>query len=70
MVQQANAPRRKKQRPKQKHVPQRTCIVCQQVRPKRELIRVVRTPAGHVELDPTCKKSCRGAYLCARRSCW
>jgi uncharacterized protein len=70
MVQPANAPRRKKQQPKQKHVPQRTCIVCRQVRPKRELIRVVRTPAGHVELDPTGKKSGRGAYLCARRSCW
>src|SRR5579859_5147759 len=70
MVQQANAPRRKQQQPKQKHVPQRTCIVCRQVRPKRELIRVVRAPAGHVELDPTGKKSGRGAYLCARRSCW
>jgi len=51
-------------------VPERTCIVCRQVRPKRELLRVVRTPAGHVELDPTGKKSGRGAYLCARRSCW
>lgn len=71
MVQQANAPKRKQQQqPKQKHVPQRTCIVCRQVRPKRELIRVVRTPAGHVELDPTGKKSGRGAYLCARRACW
>lgn len=70
MVQQANAPKRKRQPPKQKHVPQRTCIVCRQVRPKRELIRVVRTPDGHVVLDPTGKKSGRGAYLCARRSCW
>jgi len=34
------------------------------------LIRVVRTPAGHIELAPTGKKSGRGAYLCARRSCW
>lgn len=58
------------QQPRQRHVPQRTCIVCRQVRPKRELIRVVRTPAGHIELDPTGKKSGRGAYLCARRSCW
>lgn len=59
-----------KQPQRQRHVPQRTCIVCRQVRPKRELIRVVRTPAGHIELDPTGKKSGRGAYLCARRSCW
>lgn len=48
----------------------RTCIACRQERPKRELIRVVRTPDGHVVLDPTGKRSGRGAYLCARRSCW
>ena len=59
-----------KQPQRTRHVPQRTCIVCRQVRPKRELIRVVRTGAGHIELDPTGKKSGRGAYLCARRSCW
>jgi len=56
--------------PKPRHIPQRTCISCRQARPKRELIRVVRTPGGHVELDATGKKSGRGAYLCARRSCW
>jgi len=53
-----------------KHVPQRTCIACHQVKPKRELLRIVRTPDGHVEMDPTGKKSGRGAYLCATRSCW
>ena len=62
--------RKRKQQPRPRHVPQRTCIVCRQVRPKRELIRVVRTPEGHIELDPGGKKSGRGAYLCARRSCW
>jgi predicted RNA-binding protein YlxR (DUF448 family) len=64
------APHKRKPQPRQKHIPQRTCIACKQVRPKRELIRVVRTPDGHVELDPTSKKSGRGAYVCARRSCW
>lgn len=64
------APQKRKPQPRQKHIPQRTCIACKQVRPKRELIRVVRTPAGHIELDPTSKKSGRGAYVCARRSCW
>ena len=59
-----------KQPQRARHVPQRTCIVCRQVRPKRELIRVARTPDGHILLDPTGKKSGRGAYLCARRSCW
>jgi hypothetical protein len=44
--------------------------MCKQERPKRELIRVVRTPDGHVLLDPTGKMSGRGAYLCAKRSCW
>lgn len=65
-----NAPRKRKPQARQKHIPQRTCIACKQVRPKRELIRVVRTPAGSIELDPTSKKSGRGAYVCARRSCW
>jgi predicted RNA-binding protein YlxR (DUF448 family) len=53
-----------------KHIPQRMCIACRQVKPKRELLRIVRTPEGHVEIDPTGKKSGRGAYLCANRSCW
>ena len=61
---------KKRKAPKQRHIPQRTCIACREVRPKRELIRVVRTPAGHVELDATGKKSGRGAYICAKRSCW
>lgn len=64
------APHKRKQQPKPRHVPERTCIACKQQRPKRELIRIVRTPDGHVLLDPTGKKSGRGAYLCARRSCW
>jgi predicted RNA-binding protein YlxR (DUF448 family) len=61
---------KRKQPPRPRHVPLRTCIACRQSRPKRELIRVVRTPDGHVVLDPTGKKSGRGAYLCARRACW
>ena len=61
---------KRKQQPKPRHVPQRTCVACKQVRPKRELIRIVRTPAGHVELDATGKKSGRGAYLCASAECW
>ena len=64
-------PKKKAKQPQRpRHVPQRTCIVCRQVRPKRELIRVVRSPDGHILLDPTGKKSGRGAYLCARRACW
>jgi len=59
-----------KQPPKQKHVPLRTCVSCRETKPKRELLRVVRTPDGHVSIDATGKKSGRGAYLCARLSCW
>lgn len=70
MVAEGQQPRKRKPQPRQKHIPQRTCIACRQVRPKRELIRVVRTPDEHILLDPTSKKSGRGAYVCARRSCW
>jgi uncharacterized protein len=60
----------KPQTKRPKHVPLRTCISCRETKPKRELLRVVRTPDGHVQLDPVGKKSGRGAYLCARLSCW
>lgn len=59
-----------KQPKKPKHVPLRTCIACRETKPKRELLRVVRTPDGHVMIDATGKKSGRGAYLCARLPCW
>lgn len=52
------------------HVPQRTCVSCRQVRPKREMIRVVRTPDAGVQVDSTGKRPGRGAYVCPRRSCW
>lgn len=40
------------------------------VRPKRELVRVVRTPEGDVVVDETGKRNGRGAYLCPKRECW
>jgi predicted RNA-binding protein YlxR (DUF448 family) len=52
-----------------KHIPQRTCVGCRKVLPKRSLIRVVRTGEG-VRVDPTGKMAGRGAYLHNRRSCW
>lgn len=45
------------------------CVGCQEMRPKKELIRVVRTPQDTVEIDPTGKRSGRGAYICPRREC-
>jgi predicted RNA-binding protein YlxR (DUF448 family) len=53
-----------------KHVPLRTCVLCQQVRPKRDLVRVVRTPEGPVVVDERGKGPGRGAYLCRNRDCW
>ena len=53
-----------------KHIPLRTCIQCQQVKAKRELTRVVRTPQGKVEVDEKGKNAGRGAYLCRNRVCW
>ena len=53
-----------------KHVPLRTCVGCRQVRSKREMVRIVRTPTGEIEIDERGKKSGRGAYLCRRRECW
>lgn len=52
-----------------KHVPQRTCIGCREVLPKRRMIRLVRTTDG-VQVDPTGKLAGRGAYLHDRRECW
>jgi len=53
-----------------KHIPQRTCVACRKIRPKRELVRLVRMPDGGVEVDIGGKKSGRGAYLCRAQECW
>lgn len=54
---------------KKRHIPQRTCIGCREVLPKRSMIRIVRSPGG-VVIDPTGKMAGRGAYLHQKRSCW
>ncbi len=53
-----------------KHAPQRTCVVCRQVKDKKELVRLVHTPEGTIEIDATGKKKGRGAYLCCDLACW
>ena len=50
-------------------IPMRTCIGCQFKRPKKEMIRIIRTPDGEIEIDKTGKKSGRGAYLCDNIEC-
>ncbi|MEW6225965.1 MAG: YlxR family protein [Chloroflexota bacterium] len=51
-------------------MPTRTCVACRTARPKRELVRVVRTPAGTVVLDLGGRAPGRGAYLCRDAACW
>lgn len=53
-----------------KHIPQRTCVGCRTASAKRGFVRIVRTPEGTVEVDPTAKRNGRGGYLCARFECW
>jgi predicted RNA-binding protein YlxR (DUF448 family) len=53
----------------QKRVPQRTCVGCRIVQPKRTLIRIVSSLQG-VRIDPTGRAAGRGAYLHNSRSCW
>ena len=52
-----------------KKIPMRKCLGCMQSFPKKELIRVVRTPESQVLIDLTGKKSGRGAYLCKDKAC-
>ncbi|MGX7108386.1 RNase P modulator RnpM [Facklamia miroungae] len=48
---------------KKRKIPMRKCVVTGESHPKKDLIRIVRTPEGNVEIDPTGKKNGRGAYI-------
>lgn len=54
---------------KQRKVPLRKCTGCQEMKDKRELIRIVRNDAGEFSLDRTGKKPGRGAYICPNTEC-
>lgn len=54
---------------KVKKVPLRQCIGCMEGKPKKELIRIVRTPDGEIKIDRTGKAAGRGAYICDRMEC-
>jgi predicted RNA-binding protein YlxR (DUF448 family) len=54
---------------KTRKIPLRMCVGCREMKEKKSLIRVVRSPEGEVSLDPTGKKSGRGAYVCREGSC-
>lgn len=54
---------------KVKKIPLRMCTGCMEMKPKKELIRVVKSPEGEVSVDLTGKKSGRGAYICKEIAC-
>jgi predicted RNA-binding protein YlxR (DUF448 family) len=55
---------------KTRHVPLRTCVVCKEKKPKRELLRIVRTPEGEVVVDSTGRANGRGGYVCGGVGHW
>ena len=52
-----------------KKVPMRKCVGCQEMKSKKEMIRVIRTQEGEFLLDATGKKNGRGAYICPDMEC-
>ena len=54
---------------KPRKIPQRQCVGCREMKDKKELLRVVRTPEGDIQLDGRGKASGRGAYVCPNVTC-
>ena len=52
-----------------KKIPMRQCVGCREMKPKRKLIRVIRTSEDEILIDATGKKNGRGAYICPNREC-
>ena len=52
-----------------KHEPLRMCIACREMKPKKEMLRVVRNADGEIQADPTGKLPGRGAYICQNENC-
>ena len=55
---------------KSQKIPMRMCLGCNEMKPKRELMRVVKSPEGEISLDFTGKKNGRGAYVCGTAECF
>ncbi len=54
---------------KPRKIPMRMCVGCREMKPKKELIRVVKRPTGEIVLDQTGKLAGRGAYVCRNQAC-
>ena len=52
-----------------KKIPQRKCVGCNEMKEKKALLRIVRSPEGEISLDLTGKKAGRGAYVCHSQDC-
>lgn len=52
-----------------KKIPLRQCVGCGEMKPKKEMMRVIKTAEGDIVLDVTGKKNGRGAYLCRQEEC-
>ncbi len=52
-----------------KKTPMRMCTGCREMKPKQELVRIVKTPENEIVFDPTGKKNGRGAYICKSLEC-
>ncbi len=52
-----------------KTIPQRMCVGCREMKPKRELLRIVKSPEGELHVDRSGKMPGRGAYLCSNGDC-
>ncbi len=55
--------------PKERKIPLRMCIACRELKPKRDMLRVVKNAAGEIRLDFSGKLPGRGAYLCDSADC-
>lgn len=58
------------QKQKQKKIPLRMCIACNEMKPKKELIRIVKSQSGDISVDLTGKAAGRGAYICKNADCF
>lgn len=54
---------------KKKKIPQRKCVGCNEMKDKKALLRIARSPEGEISLDLTGKKNGRGAYVCPDKAC-
>lgn len=54
----------------ERKIPLRKCVGCCEMKPKKELVRIVKSPEGEISLDITGKKNGRGAYICNNSECF